>query len=470
MNSDFMLTSPLLTDFYQLTMAYGYFKEGIAEEESCFHLAFRKHPFKGGFTIAAGLENAVKYIRDYHFSENELVYLSSLRDDNNKAYFSQSFIDYLKNLRMTIDLDAVLEGSPVFPLQPLLRVRGPLLQCQLLETALLNIINFQTLIATKAARICLAAGDSKIIDFGLRRAQGFDGALSASRAAFIGGVQATSNVLAGFKFGIPVSGTMAHSFVMRFAHEKDAFMAFAKAMPSNSILLTDTYNSLDGVKNAIEVGHWLRSLGHNLAGIRLDSGDLVSLSKKSRRALDDAGFKKSIIVASNELDEYSILELKQKNAPIDAFGVGTRLVTAFDEPALGGVFKLSAVRPKGQAWEYRIKLSDDHAKATLPGILQVKRFEHKGHFVGDIIFDELKNDNLSTVFESDKENNLLKKIIIRGVLYYKLPSLSSIQEYALEELRKMPKECLSLSDPESYPVIISNALMARREIMSKAKH
>lgn len=465
-NSNFMLTSALCTDFYQLTMAYGYFREGIADEEACFHLAFRKHPFKGGFTIAAGLETAAQYIVGYGFSPRELEYLSTLRDHANAPYFSQSFIDYLQDLKLTIDVDAVLEGTPVFPREPMLRIKGPLLQCQLLETQLLNIINFQSLVATKAARICLAADKSPVIDFGLRRAQGFDGALSATRAAFIGGVASTSNVFAGFHYGFPLSGTMAHSFVMCFAEEKEAFMAFARALPNSCILLTDTYNSLAGVKNAIEVGRELRSKGHDLAGIRLDSGDLLSLSKQSRRALDEAGFTKAIIVASNELDEYKILALKEAQAPIDVFGVGTRLITAFEEPALGGVYKLAAVKLAG-TWQYRIKISDDHEKTTLPGILQVTRYEHNNQFVQDVIYDE--ENSAAQGREDYARNNLLQSIISHGSLHYEFPSLISLQARTSEQLHKLPKSILNLRWPKTYEVSLDSGLQARSEFMIKAE-
>lgn len=464
-----MLMSPLCTDFYQITMAYGYFREGIAEEEACFHISFRKHPFKGGFTIAAGLEVAAKYISNYKFNLEELDYLYSLRDGANAPYFSRDFIDYLAAIKLTLDIDAIPEGTPVFPLEPLMRIRGPLAQCQLLETPLLNIINFQSLIATKAARLCLAAQGTKVIDFGLRRAQGFDGGLSASRAAYIGGCSGTSNVLAGLQYGIPLNGTMAHSFVMRFGDEKEAFKAFAKAMPTNSILLTDTYNTLEGITNAIAIGHWLKEQGYDLAGVRLDSGDLEALSKESRRALDLAGFSKAKIIASNELDEYSIAQLKKTHAPIDAFGVGTRLVTAFEEPALGGVYKLAAVRKSGQDWQYRIKLSDDRLKTTLPGILQVRRYEDRNKIIGDILYDESSGINAPLAVKSEQAYDLLVKIFARGELEYAFPPLPSVQLRTFEQLNKLAKSVVRLRRPKSYPVKLDQLLIERKQRMENAK-
>lgn len=461
-----MLTSPLCTDFYQLTMAYSYFREGIADEEACFHLSFRKNPFKGQMTIAAGLETAANYILHYRFSSAELEYLYTLRDAENHQYFSRAFIDYLAGLKLKLDIDAVPEGTPVFPLEPLIRVRGPILQCQLLETPLLNIINFQSLIATKAARLCLAAKDSTVVDFGLRRAQGFDGGLSASRAAFIGGCQSTSNTFAGFQYGIPLNGTMAHSFIMRYSNEKEAFEAFAKAMPGNTIFLIDTYNSLKGLKNAILIANAQKEQGHNLAGIRLDSGNLVTLSKKSRVALDKAGFDGAKIVASNELDEYQIMALKKAKAPIDIFGVGTRLVTAFDEPALGGVYKLAAIRKKGEDWRYRIKLSDDRKKSTWPGIFQIRRLERNEQFIGDIIFDEVEGISLEDGLVG-MGHDLLVKIFSEGRLVYSFPAIEVLRKRTMELLEKLPKKVKLIKWPKPYPVTIDKVLIDRKNKMEK---
>src|SRR5947207_3267000 len=264
----------LLTDLYQLTMAYGYWKSGMAEREAVFHLAFRKPPFEGGYAIACGLSSAIDYVKKLQFGDGDLAYLAQQHGNDGKPLFDRAFTVYLRRLRFNLEIDAIPEGTVVFGNEPLVRVKGPLLQCQIVETALLNLINFQTLIATKSARICQAATGDPVLEFGLRRAQGIDGAISATRAAYVGGCAATSNVLAGKMFGIPVKGTHAHSWVMSFDDELESFHAYAQAMPNNAVFLVDTYNTLDGVRKAIEAGRALRSRGRELAGIRLDSGDL----------------------------------------------------------------------------------------------------------------------------------------------------------------------------------------------------
>ena len=336
----------LLTDLYQLTMAYGYWKSGRSELEAAFHLFFRKAPFQSGFTIAAGLATAIDFLKSFHFTDADLQFLATLTGNDNRPLFEPGFLEYLRTLRFCCDVDAIPEGSVVFPNEPLLRIKGPILQCQLLETALLNLLNFQSLIATKAARICLAARGEPVLEFGLRRAQGVDGALAASRAAYIGGCAATSNVLAGKIFGIPVRGTHAHSWVMSFDDEREAFLAYAEAVPNNCVFLVDTYDTLEGVRHAVETGKWLREHGYEMVGIRLDSGDLAWLSIEARKILDEAGFPKAVIIASNNLDEHIIASLKEQGAQINVWGVGTKMITAYDQPALGGVYKLSAIRGK----------------------------------------------------------------------------------------------------------------------------
>ncbi len=367
----------LLTDFYQLTMAYAAWKGGIAGKEAVFHLSFRRNPFQGGYAVAAGLEHAVDYVLHHRFAADDLAYLATQKGTDGKPLFEAGFLDWLSGLRLDVDVDAMPEGTPVFPHEPILRVRGPVVPCMLLETPLLNMVNFQTLIATKAARVVEAARGEPVVEFGLRRAQGIDGALAASRAAFVGGCAATSNVLAGKLLGIPAKGTHAHSWVMLFDDELEAFFAYARALPANCILLVDTYDSLAGVRHAIEVGKWLAERDHRLVGIRLDSGDLAWLSVQARRLLDEAGLHDTAVMASNELDESIVQALKDQEAAIAVWGVGTRLVTGWDEPALGGVYKLSAVRDgPGSPWSYRVKLSEQAAKITIPGVLQVRRFEH----------------------------------------------------------------------------------------------
>lgn len=378
----------LLTDLYQLTMAYGYWRSGTHNKEAVFNLFFRKNPFEGGFTIACGLAYAIEYLKNLAFDSNEIDYLATLTGNDGRPLFSGEFMDYLSNFRFEGDVAAIPEGTAVFPFEPLMRVQGPIIQCQFVETALLNIINFQTLIATKAARLFLAAGDQPVLEFGLRRAQGIDGALAASRAAYIGGCSATSNVLAGKMFGIPVKGTHAHSWVMSFPDEQQAFRQYAKAMPNNCVFLVDTYDTLDGVRQAIEIGRELRIEGHEMLGIRLDSGDLAYLSIEARKILDESGFPQARIVASNDLDEKIISSLKAQGAKIDIWGVGTKLVTGYDQPALGGVYKLAAIRDDGQDWSYKIKLSEQSIKVSNPGIQQVRRFSENGQYLADAIYDE----------------------------------------------------------------------------------
>jgi len=381
-------SSALLTDLYQLTMAYGYWKTGRHEERANFQMYFRKLPFNGGFAIACGIEPALEWIERFHFDASDLEYLCTLLGADEKPLLERAFLDYLFDLRLELDVDAFAEGAVCFAQEPLVRVQGPVLQCQLLETALLNMVNFQTLIATKSARICLAAKGEPVLEFGARRAQGVDGALSASRAAFVGGCAATSNVLAGKCFDIPVKGTHAHSWVMLFDSEIEAFDEYARALPNNVVFLVDTYDTLQGVHNAVEAGHKLRALGHDLLGIRLDSGDLAYLSVEARKILDAGGFPDAKIYASNDLDENLIASLKEQGAKIGVWGVGTRLVTGYDQPALGGVYKLTAVRD-GNGWQPRVKLSEQSVKISTPGVLGARRFfDGNGQFVADAITEE----------------------------------------------------------------------------------
>ncbi|MGN6644139.1 MAG: nicotinate phosphoribosyltransferase, partial [Verrucomicrobiota bacterium] len=426
----------LLTDLYQLTMAYGYWKAGRAEQESVFHLLFRKQPFHGGFTLACGLEDVIQYLRRFRFKKSELDYLASLTGNDGKRLLEPTFLKYLGCLKLRLDVDAVPEGTVVFPQEPLLRIRGPILQGQLVETALLNLVNFQSLIATKAARVCLAAQGDPVVEFGLRRAQGVDGAMTASRAAYIGGCAGTSNVLAGKEFDIPVKGTHAHSWVMSFNHETEAFQTYADALPNNCIFLVDTFDTLEGVRHAIAVGRQLKKKGHQLGGIRLDSGDLAYLSIEARKLLDAAGFKKAVIIASNDLNEQLITSLKQQGAKINMWGVGTMLVTAYDQPALGGVYKLSAIRNPDGSWQHKVKLSEQAAKVTNPGVLNVRRFRKGTEFIGDAIYDETRPLPSETVIVDPtdatrrkhfspptKHEDLLVPVFRKGKLVYTLPAL-----------------------------------------------
>jgi nicotinate phosphoribosyltransferase len=457
--------SALLTDLYQLTMAYGYWKTRTHHKEAVFHLFFRQAPFKSGYTIAAGLSDAIAWLKDLRFAENDLTYLASLTGNDGGPLFDAGFLDYLRTFAFTCDVDAIPEGTVVFPNEPLLRIKGPIIQAQIVETALLNFINFSTLIATKAARICLAAQGEPVLEFGLRRAQGVDGALAASRAAYIGGCAATSNVLAGQIFGIPVKGTHAHSWVMSFDDEPGAFRAYAEAMPNNCVFLVDTYDTLEGVRRAVEAGRWLRTQGHEMVGIRLDSGDLAYLSIAARKILDDAGFPQAVIVASNDLDEHIIASLKQQGAKIGLWGVGTKLVTAFDQPALGGVYKLAAIREAGGPWDYKVKLSEQAIKVSTPGIQQVRRYTRNHEFVGDMIYNEyappaagriLVDPNNSTrrkTIPADATmEDLLVPIFRQGVLVYDEPVLSAIRARASSQLGQLYAGTKRLLNPHEYPV------------------
>ncbi len=388
----------LLTDLYQLTMGYGFYKHNKHEEEVAFDLFFRKNALIT-YSLAAGLEQAMDYLLNWHFDEEDIAYLRSLN------LFDEGFLEYLRNMKFTGDVYAVKEGTPVFPGEPILTVKAPLIQAQFAETALLNIINHQTLIATKSSKICRATqGQGIVMEFGLRRAQGPDAGIYGARAAIIGGCSSTSNVIAGQKFGVPVAGTMAHSWVMDYPTEYDAFRAYANAYPDNCLLLVDTYDTLkSGVPNAIKVFQELRAEGHEPKGIRLDSGDLAYLSKKARKMLDDAGFEKAIICVSGDLEERSINSLLQQGAKIGSWGVGTKLITSEDLPALGGVYKLSAVFGKDGEVTPKIKLSDNTAKITNPGFKNLYRLYDKenGMAIADLITlrgEEIDDSKPLTIF------------------------------------------------------------------------
>ena len=465
----------LLTDFYELTMAYGLWKSGMAEWEAVFHLSFRENPFGGGFTLAAGLEPAIEFITGYAADPSDLEYLATIRDRTGAPFFEPAFLQFLADLRFTIDLDAMPEGTPVFPEEPVLRVRGPLLQCQILESALLNQINFQSLVATKAARITSAAGADPVLEFGLRRAQGIDGALAASRAAYIGGCAATSNVLAGKIYGIPVAGTHSHSWVMAFDTEPDAFLAYAKVLPRNALFLVDTYQTLNGVRNAVEAGRWLRQNGSELLGVRINSGDLAFLSQEARRILDSAGFPQAQIVASNELDEYVVKSLKRQGARIDTWGIGTRLATAYDQPAIGGVYKLAALRRPGRDWEYKIKLSDQTAKTSIPGILQVRRYAVGGENVADVIYDIGQPPagrivivdphdaaRRKTVPEGAESRDLLEPALRGGVPCASPRPLAEIRAAAQANLAGFHPGIRRFLHPHGYPAGLETTLHRRR--------
>lgn len=466
----------LLTDLYQLTMAYGYWKQQKHNVDSVFHLFFRHLPFQGGFTIAAGLESVIHYIENFRFEETDLHYLAGLKSAQDTPLFPQEFLKELSHMCMTVDMDAVPEGSVVFPFEPLIRVRGPLIQAQLLETILLNQINFASLIATKAARVCLAAAGDPVMEFGLRRAQGMDGAMTASRSAYIGGCDATSNVLAGKMFGIPVVGTHAHSWVMVFDSERSAFEAYADAFPDNSIFLVDTYDTLQGVREAIEVAKQMQRQGHRFIGIRLDSGDLAYLSIQARQLLDAAGFEDALIVASNNLDEWIIADLKRQGAQIHMWGVGTSLVTGKEHSSLDGVYKLSALRyGPNRPWVDRLKLSEQMIKISNPGILQVRRFFSRQEAMADMIYDTqlgieapsaiidpMDATRRKEILKNWTSQDLLVPILRQGKCVYNIPCLENVRAYSKEQLGLFHRSIQRFTHPHLYPVGMEPQLYERK--------
>ncbi len=476
----------LLTDLYQLTMVYGYRKAGLADREATFTLSYRKNPFGGGFAVACGLAPLIDFVENFRFDPSDIAYLAELRGNDEKPLFDDEFLDYLTNFSLNVDIEAIPEGTVVFPHEPLVRVTGPLAHAQLLETPLLNLINFSTLVATKSARICHAAQGEPVLEFGLRRAQGIDGGLTASRAAYIGGCSATSNVLAGKLFGIPVKGTHAHSWVMAFDDEREAFRAYARAQPNNSILLVDTYETRKGVTHAVSVGNELAQAGHKLAGIRLDSGDLAYLSHESRRLLDAAGLTQTAILASGDLDERLIRSLKQQGAAISVWGVGTKLATAYEEPALGGVYKLSALRSAEGEWQPRVKLSDSTAKVSTPGLLRVRRYTDENGFLADAIYDETCGISSSgeCVIVDPSDPNRRKQIaagipfeelslpIFRaGKSVYTPPELSTLRERTGAQLRMLHPSVLRFENPYPYPAGLEQQLHdLRYRLMEEARH
>ncbi len=468
----------LLTDLYQLTMMDGYLKQGRKEEIAVFDIFFRQNGIIT-YSLAVGLEQAVDYILNLDFGEEEIEYLKSLN------IFSDEFIKYMADFKFTGDVYAVPEGTVVFPGEPILTVKAPIMQAQLVETALLNIINHQTLIASKSAKVCYAAKGDSVMEFGLRRAQGPDAGIYGARAAVIGGCNSTSNVLAGKMFDIPVSGTHAHSWVMNFPDEFTAFMNYAEVYPDNALLLVDTYDTLkSGVPNAIKCFDELVKKGYRPKGIRLDSGDLAYLSKKARKMLDDAGYADAKICASGDLDEHSISSLKNQGAKIDLWGVGTRLITSADMPALGGVYKLSAIIDKDGNVTPKIKVSDNSEKITNPGFKNVYRIYDKttGMAEADLIYlrseeeyDESKPLTIThpterwktTTFENYTLRKLLVPVIENGELVYDLPALKEIKAYAEKEISSLSDEHKRLDNPHLYKVDLSDELYSLKSDMLK---
>lgn len=458
----------MMTDLYELTMMNGYLRYGKDKNRACFDLFYRRRGDVTAYAVAAGLEQVIEYVRNLRFTQEDIEYLRSL------AIFDDAFLSYLSDFHFTGEILAVPEGTIVFPDEPILRVIAPIMEAQLLETALLNIINHQTLIATKAARVVQSARGDKVLEFGLRRAQGPDAGIYGARASIIGGCQATSNVLTGQLFGVPVGGTHAHSWVMSFEDELTAFRAYADVFPDNCLLLVDTYDTLgSGVPNAITVFKELRARGKEPVGIRLDSGDLAFLSRQARVMLDDAGFPNAKIFASGDLDEEVIWDLKAQGAAIDVWGVGTRMITSMDNPALGGVYKLSAEEVDG-TFIPRIKISENPAKITNPGVKQLYRFydRRSGKALADLLALEEEDFSSGEPLEIfDPENTwkrmtlcdyrmrqLLVPVFENGELVYESPMLSEIAAYAKQEMETFWDEYKRLNRPHRYKVDLSQKL------------
>lgn len=441
-----MNVSALTTDFYELTMAAGYFSAG-KPGPAVFDMFFRSHPFGGGFSVFAGLKPLLDCLEELRFTAEDVDYLYST------GFFSGDFLDYLRGFRFRGDVYALPEGTLVFPNEPLLRVHGSIIEAQIIESLLLNVINFQSLIATKAARVFLASNKGTVLEFGLRRAQGVDGAFSASRASYIGGAGATSNTAAGKALGIPAKGTMAHSWVLAFDSELESFKRYAELYPDSSIFLIDTYDTLgSGIENALAVGKMLQERGKSF-GVRLDSGDLLKLSREIRRRLDNGGFKDAKIAVSNELDEYLIADLVKAKAPIDIWGVGTRLVTGGSDSSFTGVYKLAA---KGNGNIPVMKVSEDEEKSTNPGVKQVYRInDEKGVPLRDLI--ALEEENIETAGHTAAP--LLRQCMREGRVFGDRPSLREIRERLLAELHRCNPEILRIEGPAVYPVELSADLL-----------
>ena len=463
----------MMTDLYQLTMMDGYFLQGKARETAVFDLFFRQKNTIN-YAVFAGLDQAIDYVKDLHFSSEDIEYLRSL------GIFHGEFLDYLAGFRFTGDMYSVAEGDIVYPQEPIVIIKAPLIEAQLIETALLNIISHQTLIATKSARIVSAARGKSVVEFGLRRAQGPDAGIYGARAAIIGGCNGTSNVLTGQMFDIPVKGTHAHSWVMSFDSELDAFRAFAAVYPDTCLLLVDTYDTVQGIKNAITVFNELKAKGHKPIGIRLDSGDLAYLSKLARKMLDEAGFTDAVVMASGDIDEYLLESLNSQGAKIDMYGVGTKLITSEDTPSLGGVYKLSAIERKGKLLP-RMKISDSIVKVTNPGFKKLYRIYDKntGMALADLIALDGETFGKPLVLTHETERwktttlgdyiirPMLHKIFDSGKCVYIRPSLAEIVEFSKSEKAKFWDEYKRIDNPQIYKVNLSDKLYELKHGMLK---
>ncbi|RRC92469.1 nicotinate phosphoribosyltransferase [Erysipelotrichaceae bacterium OH741_COT-311] len=470
----------LLMDFYQLTMANGYFKDGLKDQEVIFEMFFRRVPDGGGFAIMCGLQQVIEYINHLTFTDEDITFL------RNKHLFDEAFLEYLKNFKCTLDIYAFKEGTPIFPNEPIIKVVGSIIQAQLIETMILLTVNHQSLIATKANRIVRSAEGKVVMEFGARRAHGYDAALYGARAAYIGGVNSSANVLSDKLFDIPSVGTMAHSFVQLYPDEYTAFKKYCWMYPNNASLLVDTYNVLkSGVPNAILVAkEVLHPMGQRLKSIRLDSGDLTYLSKKARKMLDQAGMQDCKIIVSNSLDEYMIQSLLIQGACIDYFGVGERLISAKSEPVFGGVYKIAAVKENGK-FEPRIKISENIEKITTPADKEVYRLYDENHkaiadvlTLKDEVIDTSKPytifDPISTWKRKELVNftvePMLVPIFIKGKQVYQSPSVSEIREYCIQQVQTLWEESLRFENPHNYYVDLSKPLWDLKQELLESKN
>jgi len=470
----------LLMDFYELTMSYGYFEDNKHLDIAVFDVFFRNIPDAGGYAIMAGLEQVINYIENLSFSKKEIDLLDG------KKIFSEKFLNFLKNFKFTSDVYAMREGTPIFPHEPILVIKGPLIECQLIETMILLTLNHQCLIATKASRIVNQAKGREVLEFGARRAHGYDASVLGARAAYIAGVSATSNTYAEYLYNIPAVGTMAHSYIQSYDNEYDAFLSYAKTFPDNVVLLVDTYDTLkQGIPNAIKIyENYLKEKGKRIKAIRIDSGDLAYLSRKARIMLDNAGLFDTKILVSNSLDEYLIKELIHQDAKIDIFGVGERLVTARSDAVFGGVFKLSAIKKDGILVP-KIKISENIEKTTIPGFKQVYRFyDENNKAIADVItlFDE-DMENIKTyelfhpnhtykrkIISNFRSRKLLEPIFLNGKLVYKLPNIIEIKKNNEKEMKTLWDEVLRLERPHQYYVDLSLKLWnLRTDLIKKHK-
>lgn len=464
------LNMTMLCDFYELTMSNGYFRNGMMDRICYFDVFYRNIPDNGGFAIAAGLEQVVEYIRDLHFGEEDIAYLRK------RGIFSEEFLEYLANFRFTGDIYAVPEGTPIFPREPMLTVRAPAIEAQLIETYVLLILNHQSLIATKANRVVRAAQGRRVLEFGSRRAQGAQGAILGARAAYIGGCDGTACTISDQIYGVPAGGTMAHSWVQMFDSEYEAFKTYCQLYPRNATLLVDTYNTLkSGVPNAIRAfNEVLKPLGITKCGIRLDSGDMTYLTQKARKMLDDAGWSDCEISVSNSLDEYIIQDLLRQGAKIDMFGVGERLITARSEPVFGGVYKLVAIEREDGSVEPKIKISENVGKITNPHFKKLYRFygNDTGKAIADYlcVYDETVDDSKDLlIFDPEATwkqktvynftaRELQVPIFKNGELVYRLPALDEIRSYCKEQVESLWDEVKRFDNPHSYYVDLSQKL------------